>query len=627
MTTLVEKENEISLDGVRYRIKGNLESVLASVYAAKVVIGDTTRDSQPRSSVLAVSDQRGGIGMFKSEAASTVDRCWWSTCGLRHKSLTLPRLATATALGPATDIQILVEYNDIVYATYDSSVRSYDSPSDAWSAQLHLLPSSSLATDAVVARLDGVVYLFIAHNNGSAYGYSYFNGSSWANGDEDALYMAWWDHKIWAIDNTGQLRFSTFASGAPGSWSNDAQLPLPDGYVTGLFTGKDSNGNRALFAMTKVGLFVHDFINGEFVPSEFTLPRHKDNGRGTARWRDSMYIPAGNSVYRYTDGASTAVSVLVGPDKDDGLPSDKRGTIKKMVPSHNELFALLDGTTAPLTVDMYASGESTVIDPDIGFSSILGYNELGWEVTWLGTASKAITDAIVSNAYDKYRLWWAQNERVYFMDLPVDIVNPDQISDAQYAPSATHESPWFNMNQDEVTKLAMHLDEILSGITSTETVTLSYALDLIETYTEVKKFDDQPSDTHIGLPLPSAADQEGVPYYWFKYKLDLARGSDNTKTPQVHSTTLVYRKKLTPKNGFSFTIDLHDEHDGRSPSEMRESLARAVASEKKLLFTYRADDINSDVIREYYVDVVSASHLEATGRNERGTSRVSLVEP
>ena len=217
-------------------------SVLASVYAAKVVIGDTTRDSQPRSSVLAVSDQRGGIGMFKSEAASTVDRCWWSTCGLRHKSLTLPRLATTTALGPATDIQILVEYNDIVYATYDSSVRSYDSPSDAWSAELHLLPSSSLATDAVVARLDGVVYLFIAHNNGSAYGYSYFNGSSWANGDEDALYMAWWDHKIWAIDNTGRLRFSTFASGSPGSWSDDAQLPLPDGYVTGLFTGKDSNG-------------------------------------------------------------------------------------------------------------------------------------------------------------------------------------------------------------------------------------------------------------------------------------------------------------------------------------------------------------------------------------------------
>ena len=37
----------------------------------------------------------------------------------------------------------------------------------------------------------------------------------------------------------------------------------------------------------------------------------------------------------------------MGPDRDDGLPSDKRGTIKRLVGTHTELLAAVDSTTAP----------------------------------------------------------------------------------------------------------------------------------------------------------------------------------------------------------------------------------------------------------------------------------------
>ncbi len=106
----------------------------------------------------------------------------------------------------------------------------------------------------------------------------------------------------------------------------------------------------------------------------------------------------------------------------------------------------------------------------------------------------------------------------------------------------------------------------------------------------------------------------------------MVRGTDTSKTPKLHSLTLVYRKKLDLREGFQFEVDLNDSYDGKSPYEMRSALRQAIESNKKVRFTYRADDQNSDEIRDYYVDVISATNLEHTGRNERGTSRVSVAE-
>lgn len=624
MTTQIFEKNEISLDGVKYKIRGPIQSFLASVYPAKVVIGDTTRDSQPRASSLAISDVRGGIGLNRSEETGTVNRVWWSTCALGIKNnLVLPRLATLTAAGPAATIAQLATFADEVYAAFGADVRKYDNSGDSWGSSLATLPASP--TDHVVARLDGVTYLFFAHINGYTYT---SDGSSFTDDTENMIYMAWWDDKIWGIDAAGQLRFSTFASGAPGDWADDAQLPCPDNCVTKLFRGEDSNGNSILYAMTTEGLFAHDFGTTRWVPTKLTLPLHPNNGKGTDRWRDSVYIPAGNGCYRYVDGTSTAVVTVMGPDRDDGLPSDKRGTIKKIIPAHNALFAMLDGTTAPGSLNLFAGRQSNVIASDTGFSSLLSWNDIGWEVAWVGGSSdKPIDDAIVSSAYSTYRLWWAQNQRVYWMEQPVDIVNPDQLTDMAYAAAATHETPWFNMGQDEVTKLAMHLDLLLSGIASTETVTLSYALNLTETYTTLKVFNVQSTDTHEHLDLPSAARPEGIPFLWIKFKLDFARGSTTTLTPKVHSLTLVYRKKLDPRDGFQFEIDMNDEYDGLSSAQQRTCLRAATRNEKKVEFLYRADDENSEEIRKFYVDVISATNLEQTGTDERGTSRVSLVQP
>ena len=67
MVAKVTEENEISLNGVYYPLVSPVQSALASIYPGKVIIGDTTKDSQTRTSIIAWSDFRGGIGVNRME--------------------------------------------------------------------------------------------------------------------------------------------------------------------------------------------------------------------------------------------------------------------------------------------------------------------------------------------------------------------------------------------------------------------------------------------------------------------------------------------------------------------------------------------------------------------------------
>ena len=93
----VTERNEILLNGVYYPLAAPVQSALASIYPGKVVIGDTTRDSNLRSSVIAWSDWRGGIGVERMQGTPDANRAWYSTCNLRHRHhLVLAALSTAT---------------------------------------------------------------------------------------------------------------------------------------------------------------------------------------------------------------------------------------------------------------------------------------------------------------------------------------------------------------------------------------------------------------------------------------------------------------------------------------------------------------------------------------------------
>ena len=652
MTSKVIETNEVYLDGTYYPITRPIRSTLASLYPAKVVIGDTSKDDQLRSSIVAWSDWRGGIGLNRMEGAGDVSRAWHSTAQLRYKNhLVLPALATDTD-APAhglTDATIgaINTLNNEVYAFWNGSdsvspqLFKYNNNTSSWASALTQSATDQVTDSIVFTDSGGTTYLVFAHYDGNADpgGITYSsNGSSWTTDTTyGTKFLAVWDERLWGISHVGKLWYSTTI----GTEILDAVLPVPDGFVTALFVARNAAGIPILYAATKTGLFAHNADNARWEETQMSFPVHPDNGKGTTVWRDSVYIPSGLGIYRYINGNNTAVVSLVGPDRDDGLPSDKRGTVRMMEGTHNDLMVGIDATTAPSTISStsvpyqwISHHGSHVIAADSGYSSILGYNELGWEVKWLASGSgKAIDSMHASSAYDKYRLWWGHNNQVYFMPIPNDIINPSEIAEFEYATSAIHETPWFSAGQSEVDNLALKLRTEVQGMSSTETVLIQYATNYTESYTtagsaitsngtDIYTFTTDDSDGN--------AQNVGTSFRAIKFKLTLARSTATTtglekfNTPDVVSLTLEWRKKLPAKWGHTVEVDLNNEYKGKSPKELRSNLISSIESTTLVEFTFRDD---SGGTRNYYVDVVSAAGMEFTGYDERGSTMISVVEP
>ena len=640
MAAKVESPNEISLNGVYYPIARPVQSVLSSIYPAKVVIGDTTKDSQARTSVIAWSDWRGGIGVNRMETGGDVNRAWWSTCQLRYKNhLILPGLdndakanKTSTSLTDPS-IGAIGELASEIYVAWngstseDAKIYKYNNASDVWGSAL-ATPSDQV-TDTVTWRtLAGETFLIFAHYDSSGSGYTRFDGSTWTEDTTDSQYVAAWDDRLWGISYTGQLWYSIVA----GTEVNDAKLPLPPGSVTGLFVARDAGGEPILYASTKKGLFAHDSANSKFIQTELTIPNHPHAGKGTIRWRDSIYMPAGLGVYKYINQAGGAVLAVTGPDRDDGVPTNQRGTIKFMTGSHNELFAGLDASTAPnitsgdsIPYQWQSHHGSMVIDDDTGYSTILGYDDMGWETKWTASsAGRSLQALTVSDAYDEYRMWWGFNGEIKFMKIPSDIINPSFVSDFEFAASGVHETPWFNAGQAEVDKLALKLRVEVQDASSTETVAVEYATDYAESYTSLGTI------TSDGITSYTFGSSAGTAFRAIKFKLSLARTTNTgtvnytKKTPDVVSTTLEWRKKLPSKWGHQVQVDINKEYKGKSPKDLRAALLSAIESTTLVEFTFRDD---SGGTRNYYVDVASATGMEYTGTDERGISTINLVEP
>mgnify|MGYP003634582860 FL=1 len=645
MANKVLDKNEIYLNGTYFPLTRPVQSTLASLYPPKVTIGDTTRDSQTRASVISWSDWRGGIGVERMQGPADADKAWYSTLQLRYRRhLVLPALATQTraqlSAGTAVSgaITFIAERGSDLYVGFDKRPYVYSEGGESHGADfLTQLTNSGSAysfpdtpTDSITISMAGTDYVVVAHTGG----YSYYSANTTVTDKTtDAKFLTSWDDRLWGIDSSGQLWYTLTIGGTP---VNDALLPVQDGFVTDLFVGRDSTGSQIIYAATKVGLYAHDMANGRFVETQFQLPFHGFNGVGTVRWRDAIYNPSGLGIYKYINGNNNAVVTVMGPDRDDGLPAIQRGTIKKLVGTHTELLAAIDATTAPSAqsstdwsfhVPVAQGSRTAVIDASTGHSSIIGWNDVGWETKWsatTSTAGKPVEYMLVTNAgKGDYRLWWGFNGKLWNQSVPFDVLNPSQLSRFEYDTSGYLETPWFDAQQSEVDKLALQLKVEVQDASSTETVAVQYAIDYSDTYTSMGTI------TSDGTTSYTFGSNLGTTFRAIKFKITLAREAGTTiaimkKSPDVVSLTLEYRKKLAAKYGHAVEVNLNETYKGKDAKQLRAALVSAIESNTLVEFTFRDD---SGGARNYYVDVTSATGIEYTGHDERGSSRITLVEP
>jgi hypothetical protein len=622
-TPRVIRRGEVSIAGKFYKLTRPIQSTLASLYPAPVRIGAIGIDSQQRLSVIRWDNTRGGIGKKEHQDAVDVERIFFGTSHLRvNGHRTLPDRQTTTAASGVTGtftIGAMGEISDKIHVAFGTSIRSYTP--DTWGSNIQTI--SAPATDAITCRLGGTNYLIFT--NDADYYYT-SNGTSYATATDNIKYFACWDDRLWGIDSTGQLRW---AFDPTGTWTDDAQLPLPDDYVQDLFVGRDANNNHILYASTKVGLFAHDVGNNKFVQTEMDMPFHDKFGAGVDRFRDATYIPAGLGIYKYSVGGSAAVITIVGPDRDHGLPADRRGTIVRLLKTHNDLLALIDDTavlassTDTFVSSGMASHSTSVMGVATGRSMVLAWNEIGWQVLWeSGENEQSMDYALVSNEYGEYRLWIAQNQLVHFIKLPIDVVNPEEITDRVYADSSQDDFPWFTDGQAEVDKTAVRLIVEVEGASSTETVAPSIGLDYDDaTFTALSTITT--NGFHVYTFPNTVAGVEtgatGTPFRAIRFRNDLANGSDNLKSPDVRSMTLEFRKKVKAKFAWSLELDLQKSMEGIGPKQQRVNINAAVASIPFVPFTFRDDEGNE---RNFHVDLTNFTGLEESGHDETGIIRL-----
>ena len=612
MTNRVSVEREIFLNGERYPLGGDgrVRTIVTSQYPQKIVLGDVDKDSNPRTSLIVWDDWSGGVGVYSTDGKENLNRSHFSRADGRYKNhLTLPPLYTAGAdSGVAGLTTAINEFGLKLYVALGNGrdIRAYTVASNSWGSQL-TTPAAS-AYESIAFTMGATDYIAFAY--GTGYEYSTAPDSSWTDDTTDVKSFAFWDDRLWGLDNTGQLWFSSVI----GTEVNDAKIPLPDGYAHVLFTGPDAQGEEILYVSTEVGLYAHDAANARFVKTKVAFPRMASADansvavQGAATWNGDIYITAGKmTVYRYDPTRGVVMSV--GLNKDAGFPiSDIRGDIIKLLPTHTGLLAFNAG----------ASSE---------FRSVWEYNGVGWH--YLARDNGSAQGNHVSSIGGNYRLYHTfGDDDIGYTALQRGDVNPELATPAiSYEGTndiADHITPWFNAGQNEIDKTAIRVRIECSKMTSDETAKVEYALDYSSSY-ESSTF-TVTSNGVTTQTFPTIANnniEAGSNFRAIRFKITLNRGSTATRTPNVKSISLEWRRKIPAKYGFEFTLDRSENYGGKTPKEMKTDIITAIETSDQVEFTFVDDDGDT---QNYYVDVTNMEDVEDTGHGEIGQTRIAVVE-
>jgi hypothetical protein len=624
----VTEENQIRINDVLFKTSGKVREFLASTPPGKLTLGDYSDASNPFASEWSFDDARGGIGIEILDPRKDLDRVWYGTTQLRYKGrIVLPRLAVkTTAASTVDDIDIIQGFKNEIYGCHGTEIHVYDNSGDSWGASVRTLLSNATSAAVGILYPSGVATETLVIATGSEVDYA-TDSSTWARNTTNIKWVVFWHDLLWGMDDAGQLYFTDDLS---TGWTPDALLQFPSGYANGLLVARGADNVEHIYCTATVGLFIHDDVAKRFHETEMSeLPFHPQGGLGSTKWRGNIYYAAGNAVYRFQPRSTGTVVDTVGPDREYGLPQAKRGVIRKMVPTHNDLIAFLDASVAAGISKLSTRvtrgvrfHHGVTMHAETGFSVIVAWNEDGWEVKWeSGASAQAITTGHVSNAYNENRLWWAADKRVYYMTLPVDVVNPLQVPTTTYESTGTLETPWNDFQTRNATKLALRFLLETVNPTSSETVKVEYATDYVESYTEIKT-NTVTGETETTFPI-GGANPIGLAFRAIKFRVTLDRGSTNTNTPQLIKMTLVWRQRNRELYGIQADLVLGDDLEPEAIAQIA-NVKASVLNDELVEVTYRDDDSE---LQNYYMEVINYDAFLETGHNYAGTVRVVMVEP
>lgn len=418
-----------------------------------------------------------------------------------------------------------------------------------------------------------------------------------------------WDSKLFKVNTTGQMAYSTDPNEAAPTWTNDGNLAdsgLAQNDIQALYLDRDAAGDTIIYASTKKGLYAHSFGNDKWVETQLSLPGHGTTGSGATTWRDAAYISAGLDVWAYKVDAYYGTTIsAIGLGKDDGLPQLRGGEIVKFIPGYNELFALVDSTYEGTT----------------SRSTVMAYDGRGWQCVWESSAANVGMSTGIISSVSAYRLWFGAGTSLYYIPLQKNIRNPKKVATYTYATSGVHITPWFDANWVGV-KNALRLKTFCKDTTANETVLVQYRIDhattaIASTWTTLGTIAAAGDGVETEYTFGSSV---GTNFKSIQFKLTLSRGSTTTLSPDVQYMVLEYQKILPPIWGWQFQIDCTHNYGGQTPEQLLDAVVTAAETTTLVPFVYEGST-------SQYVRVIAVEGDRLTGEGQRGTYNVSVLEP
>lgn len=199
--TITINRDEVSLNGTKFKITGNVRKTLASVFPEKQVTGDYSVDSDPIASTWGMKNQTAGILLEEFDVGKPEQkyRAWWSTANLSFDGITLPPAATDTGAGGLTskDAYILIDYDGVTYVSLDEYLRSFDNTNDDWNDAV-----ATLAGNPTDAKICLNALMIACDDNGYYYNPKLFIANDLTDGELDI----WTDATTltnWTEDSVG----------------------------------------------------------------------------------------------------------------------------------------------------------------------------------------------------------------------------------------------------------------------------------------------------------------------------------------------------------------------------------------------------------------------------------------
>ena len=603
-TERITQELEISLNQKRYRLSQPVQPFLASEFPQKLVTGDYTKDSSDIVSTQTWSDWRGGVGVEVMQLGKDEDRSWMSDCDTRFRGhLLLPPLATDTSL-TGTPYR-LNSFGGFIYAALSTNVKRYDG---AWSANLNALANAP--RDTLVAKVNGTNWFIIAE--GASIYYT-TDGTTWYRDTQiTPSYLAFWDDQLWAINSGGTFQSTESLSTTPTNnvWRARNTLPTGGTWVQVLFTGPDAGGKEVLYGLTQRGLYLYDDSTGRWtkrldfpqVAVDFLQLRI-----AYAQWQEKIYIgSAGLAVYEYSPQNNVVRGIGL-RSADGGIPSAYRGRISELVPTFDDLVAVVNG------------------QPYGGQGTVMAWDGIAWRLLYSGAVNDQLyighASAEVGSAN---RIYFGNNSPtgVFYIALPIDRVNPKQVTGYTFqSGNKVHYTPWFDAGWENIDKLALRCTVGTVDVTANETIAVAYALEGSTTFTTLGTINSA-GITRTTYRFPNATTPSGTIFRRIQFRLTLVRGGTNTLSPDVTYLSLEYIKRPTASYGWSVSLDLNSSYLGRTPLEQQADIRNAIQNRVLMDFSFR-DDTSND--RNYWVLVKSPQGIEQTGHNEKGSWLLQLI--